>query len=174
VPEILLIVDVQNDFLPGGALPVPFGNAVRPHILDLAEKSDLVIATRDWHPPNHSSFESNGGRWPTHCVAGTSGAALDPAIDKIVEVVFSKGMNPDTDGYSGFIGTTLLTFLDVFYRKNLTIVGLATDYCVRATALQAAGYGFDTTVDTRGCRGISPDTTLAAIEEMREAGVYVT
>jgi nicotinamidase/pyrazinamidase len=106
----LVIVDFQNDFTPGGALAVPDGDAIAERINALAASGDydLVVATRDWHPPNHGSFAEQGGPWPVHCVAGTEGAELHPALDRShIDVTIDKGQAPDTDGYSGFAATDL-------------------------------------------------------------------
>ena len=108
MPEALVIVDYQNDFTPGGALAVPGGDEIAGAINALAGSGDyaLVVATRDWHPPDHGSFAEQGGPWPVHCVAGTPGAELHPALDEShVDVVIDKGTDPGTEGYSGFEGT---------------------------------------------------------------------
>src|SRR3982751_5984861 len=114
MPEALVIVDVQNDFTPGGALPVPEGDEIAPRLRELAGSGrfDLVVATRDWHPPDHGSFSERGGTWPEHCVQGTEGAELHPALDRSkVDVVIDKGQNPGTEGYSGFEETELAEVL---------------------------------------------------------------
>src|SRR5919202_1788302 len=110
MPEALVIVDFQNDFTPGGALAVPDGDQVAERLNALAASGDydLVVATRDWHPPDHGSFSKRGGPWPVHCVAGTPGAELHPALDEShVDVIVDKGTDPQTEGYSGFEVTTL-------------------------------------------------------------------
>jgi nicotinamidase/pyrazinamidase len=158
MPEALVIVDFQNDFTPGGALAVPDG-------------FDLVVATRDWHPPAHSSFAAQGGPWPAHCVAGTEGAELNPGLDQaLVDVVVDKGTDPATEGYSGFDGTDLATLLRDRGIDRVTVAGLATDYCVRATALDALNARFAVTVDGGASRGIDPEGSVDALEEVRAAG----
>jgi nicotinamidase/pyrazinamidase len=171
--EALLIIDFQNDFTPGGALAVPDGDAVADHLNELAssDRFDLVVATRDWHPPDHSSFTAQGGPWPEHCVAGTEGAQLHPSLDATrVDVVLDKGTVPGTEGYSGFDGTDLASLLRERGIDRVTVAGLATDYCVRATALDALREGFDVTVDEAGSRGIGPDDAARALDEVRAAG----
>jgi nicotinamidase/pyrazinamidase len=171
--EALLIIDFQNDFTAGGALAVPDGDAVADHLNELAssDRFDLVVATRDWHPPDHSSFAAQGGPWPEHCVAGTEGAQLHPALDAArVDVVVDAGTAPDTEGYSGFDGTDLAILLRERGIDRVTVAGLATDYCVRATALDALREGFDVTVDEAGSRGIDADDAARALDEVRAAG----
>jgi nicotinamidase/pyrazinamidase len=171
--EALVIVDFQNDFTPGGALAVPDGDAVAGHLNELAASGrfDLVVATRDWHPPEHSSFAAQGGLWPEHCVADSEGAQLHPALDAArVDVIVDKGTDPATEGYSGFDGTDLATLLRDRGIDRVTIAGLATDYCVRATALDALREGFAVTVDEAGSRGIDADASARALDEVRAAG----
>jgi nicotinamidase/pyrazinamidase len=174
--EALLIIDFQNDFTPGGALAVPDGDAVADHLNELAssDRFDLVVATRDWHPPDHSSFAAQGGPWPEHCVAGTDGAQLNPSLDAArVDIVLDKGTVPDTEGYSGFDGTDLATLLRERGIDRVVVAGLATDYCVRATALDALREGFAVTVDEAGSRGIDPGDAARALDEVRAAGGMV-
>jgi nicotinamidase/pyrazinamidase len=173
MPEALVIVDFQNDFTPGGALAVPDGDAVAAHLNELAASSrfDLVVATRDWHPPDHHSFAAQGGPWPVHCIAGSEGAQLHPALDAArVDIIVDKGTDPDTEGYSGFDGTRLAVLLRERGIDRVTVAGLATDYCVRATALDALHEGFEVTVDEAGSRGIDPGHSAAALGEVRAAG----
>lgn len=192
----LLLVDLQNDFLPGGALPVPEGDAVLPVINRIQPRFDLVVATQDWHPPDHLSFAANhpGRRvgevieldglpqvlWPVHCVQFTPGAELAPGLDtrRIVHVV-RKGTDPRIDSYSGFFdnghrrSTGLADFLRQQQVRELYVAGLATDYCVRATALDAVQLGFPTYLITDACRGVNlkPGDVDRALEEMARAGV---
>jgi nicotinamidase/pyrazinamidase len=171
--EALVIVDFQNDFTPGGALAVPEGDAIAEHVNGLiaSGRFDLVVATRDWHPPDHSSFAAQGGPWPEHCVAGSEGAQLHPALDAArVDVIVDKGTDPATEGYSGFDGTDLATLLRDRGIDRVTVAGLATDYCVRATALDALREGFAVTVDEAGSRGIDADDSRRALDEVRAAG----
>ncbi len=177
--QALVIVDFQNDFTPGGALAVADGDAIAPRLNELAAdpRFDLVVATRDWHPPDHGSFAEQGGPWPVHCVQETDGAELHPALDRArVDVVVDKGQDPSTEGYSGFQGTNLGELLRERGIDKVTIVGLATDYCVKNTALDALREGFEVTVDTEGVRGVDVEQgdSDRALEEMREAGATVT
>jgi nicotinamidase/pyrazinamidase len=194
----LLLVDIQNDFLPGGALAVPDGDAVVPVANRVQPLFDLVVATQDWHPANHGSFADNHpGRWPgeiidsaglsqilwpVHCVQGTRGAEFAPALDTSrVERVFHKGTDPSVDSYSGFFdnGRRQATGLaDYLREKRVTavyVLGLATDYCVKWTALDAREMGFETWLIADGCRGVNlvPGDVSLAIDEMRAAGVQL-
>jgi nicotinamidase/pyrazinamidase len=173
VPAALVIVDFQSDFTPGGALAVPDGHAAAARLNALAASGafDLVVATRDWHPSDHGSFAAQGGPWPEHCVAGTPGAELHPALDAArVDVVVDKGRDPATEGYSAFDGTDLAALLRDRGIDRVTVAGLDTDYCVRATALDALREGFDFTLDLEGSRGIDPQTSRRAVADVRAAG----
>jgi nicotinamidase/pyrazinamidase len=175
--EALVIVDFQNDFAPGGALPVAEGDAIAERLNELAASGrfDLVVATRDWHPMEHRSFAAFGGPWPVHCVAETEGAQLHPALDAgHVDVVVDKGTDPETEGYSGFDGTDLASLLRARGIEAVTVAGLATDYCVRATALDALREGFDVTVDAAASRGIDAEGVTRALDEVRAAGGRVS
>jgi nicotinamidase/pyrazinamidase len=176
--EALVIVDYQNDFNPGGALAVAGGDEIAGRINALAadDRYDLVVATRDWHPPDHRSFADQGGIWPVHCVAGTPGAELSPALDADrVEVIVDKGQDHDTEGYSGFQGTDLEAQLRDRGIDRITVVGLATDYCVKNTALDALRDGFAVTVDSTAVRGVEvqPGDSERALEELRAAGASI-
>jgi nicotinamidase/pyrazinamidase len=178
VSRALVIVDFQNDFCPGGALAVPDGDAIAARINDLASSGqyELVVATRDWHPPDHGSFTDNGGPWPVHCVAGTPGAELHHALDPTpIDAVIDKGQARDTEGYSGFEGTELATLLRDGGVDHVTVVGLATDYCVKNTALDALREGFSVTVDSTATRGVDvePGDSERALEQVRTAGASV-
>ncbi|MBI5774168.1 MAG: bifunctional nicotinamidase/pyrazinamidase [Verrucomicrobia bacterium] len=193
-----VIVDVQNDFVPGGALAVPEGDRVVPVINEAQKNFDLVVATQDWHPHNHGSFAANHfGRkpgeiiqlngltqilWPTHCVQGTKGAEFLAALDTSrVARVFQKGTAPEIDSYSGLFdnghrkSTGLAEYLKSQGVTDVYVAGLATDYCVKFTALDCAKLGFKTHILTAGCRGVNlkPDDSRDAIEEMRRAGVSI-
>ena len=172
----LIIVDVQRDFLPGGALAVPDGDAVVAPITALARDGDFdaVLATRDWHPPDHVSFTSRGGPWPVHCVQGTPGAELDPGLphDRI-DAVIDKGTTDDGMGYSGFEAGALQTLLRTERVTAVTIVGLATDYCVHATARDALREGLMVTVARAGIRGIDEGDSQRALDELTAAGAVV-
>jgi nicotinamidase/pyrazinamidase len=173
MPDALVIVDFQNDFTPGGALAVPDGDAIAGRLNELAASGrfDLVVATRDWHPPEHSSFAAQGGPWPAHCVAGSEGAQLHPGLDAaLVDIIVDKGTDPATEGYSGFDGTGLSALLRERGIDRVTVAGLATDYCVRATALDALGAGYAVTVDDTASRGIDREGSARALDEIRAAG----
>lgn len=172
----LIVVDVQSDFAaPVGALSVPGGEEIieRVNALTASGGFDLVVATRDWHPEDHGSFPAAGGRWPVHCVAGTPGAELHPALDAgRIDTVVDKGTDPGTEGYSGFDGTGLAALLREHGVDAVTIAGLATDYCVRHTALDALREGFAVTVDPGAVRAVDvgPGDGDRALEEIRAAG----
>ena len=177
--EALLIIDYQNDFNPGGALAVPHGDEIAGRINELAAdpRFELVLATRDWHPPNHGSFQAQGGPWPPHCVQGTEGAELHPALERSrVDAVVDKGQDPETEGYSGFEDTDLESTLRERRIDRVAVVGLATDYCVKNTALDALRAGFDVEVDSSAVRGVNvqPGDDEAALEELRAAGATVS
>lgn len=196
----LILVDLQNDFLPGGALAVPDGDRVIPVANRLAASAEfrLVVATQDWHPAHHASFAANhpglavGSAieldglsqvlWPVHCVENTGGALFAPGLEtRRVHRVFQKGTDPSIDSYSGFFdnghrkATGLGGFLKLHGVTAVTVVGLATDYCVKFTALDARQLGFDVTLVRSGCRAVNlaPGDEAAAIEAMRAAGVRI-
>ena len=177
--EALIIVDYQNDFArPDGALSVPAGEEVAEHINELAASGDyeLVIATRDWHPPDHGSFTQEGGIWPVHCVQGTPGADLHPALDTgPIDAIVDKGQDRGTEGYSAFDATSLAETLRARGVDRVTVVGLATDYCVKNTALDALREGFEVTVDRAGVRGVDvqPGDSERALDELAAAGATV-
>jgi nicotinamidase/pyrazinamidase len=175
VAEALIIVDFQNDFTPGGALAVPDGDVIAERINELAASGrfDLVLATRDWHPPDHGSFEEQGGPWPVHCVKDTEGAQLHPKLDQSkVDVVIDKGQDAGTEGYSGFEGTELARLLRDRDIDRVTVVGLTTDYCVKNTALDALREGLEVTVDSDAVRGVDVNEgdSERALGEVRSAG----
>lgn len=172
----LLVIDVQNDFLPGGALAVPHGDEVIEPINRLLTSGsyDVVVATRDWHPPDHESFVGQGGPWPPHCVQGTPGAQLSGALDAArVDEVVDAGMEPDAEGYSAFENERLAVLLRAREVDAVTVVGLATDYCVRATALDAVRHGFAVTIRSAAIRGIEEATSRAALDELAAAGAEI-
>jgi nicotinamidase/pyrazinamidase len=179
VARALLIIDFQNDFTAGGALAVPDGDAIAGRVSELIDSGDfdLVVATRDWHPPDHGSFEAQGGPWPPHCVQGTHGAELHPSLDRSkIDAVVDAGYEPWLEGYSGFEETDLAKVLREHDVDEVTIVGLATDYCVLQTSLDALREGFRVTVDRAGIRGIDVDEgdSERALEQLRSAGATVT
>ena len=174
----LLIVDFQNDFTPGGALAVEGGDAIAGRVNELAASGDfeLVVATRDWHPADHGSFTGQGGPWPVHCVQDTPGAELHPALERAnVDVVVDKGQDPGTEGYSGFDATPLEDLLRERAIEEVVVVGLATDYCVKNTALDAVRRGFAVSVDRAAVRGVDVEAgdSARALAEMEKAGVSV-
>lgn len=191
--QALLIIDVQNDFVPGGSLAVSGGDKVIPVINSLQQHFDLVVATQDWHPPTHKSFASNHpGRkpfekislagleqvlWPDHCVQGTRGAALHPDLDtRLVEAVFRKGMAPDIDSYSGFFdnghrkSTGLAGYLKERQVTSVFVCGLAGDYCVYFSAKDAIAQGFKTFLIDDASRAISEQAYSKAKDDLRAAG----
>ncbi len=171
----LIAVDVQRDFLPGGALGVTRGDTVVAPLQRLASHVRLCVATRDFHPPDHCSFTAQGGNWPPHCVIGTPGAALHQDIDAIADVIVSKGSDPAVEQYSGFDGTGLGDLLRARAVHHLVIGGLATDYCVRATALAARGEGFTATIVLDAVRAVNLRTGDGdrALEDICAAGGQV-
>jgi nicotinamidase/pyrazinamidase len=173
--DALIIVDVQNDFCPGGALPVPDGAAVVEEINQLASAASLVVATRDWHPPDHQSF-AQSGPWPVHCVRDTPGAQLHDGLDaRRVDVIVDKGRARDRDGYSGFEDTELEALLRVRGVETVHVAGLALDYCVKATALDARRAGFEVVVHRSATRAVEvePGDGERAVEALRAAGIAV-
>jgi nicotinamidase/pyrazinamidase len=173
----LIVVDVQNDFCAGGALAVPDGDAVVAPINQLMDDFDFVVATRDWHPPDHASFVDQGGPWPPHCVQGTPGAALHPELhsDRI-DAVVDAGYEPDLEGYSGFEATDLERLLRERGVDTVHVAGLALDYCVRATALEAREKGFGVVLHLDATRAIDaqPGDAERTLDELRQAGVQIT
>lgn len=175
--DALVVVDVQNDFLPGGALGVPHGDEViaplNAVLRAFAAAGRPIFATRDWHPANHCSFQARGGPWPPHCVAGTPGAAFAAALElPAAAVVVSKADTPERDAYSGFAGTDLGERLSALGVRRIVIGGLATDYCVLNTALDASAAGFQVVVLEDAVRAVdvAPGDGARALERMREAG----
>lgn len=194
----LILIDIQNDFLPGGALAVPDGDRVIPVAHALMPAFSLVVATQDWHPLDHGSFAANHpGRepgevitlagapqvlWPVHCVQHTRGAALAEGLAQAsIERVFHKGVDPSVDSYSGFFdndrrrSTGLGDYLKDRGVDSVVVLGLATDYCVKYTALDARALGLRTVVVEDGCRGVElqPGDVARALAELRDAGATV-
>jgi nicotinamidase/pyrazinamidase len=196
--KALLIIDIQNDFLPGGALPVPKGHEVIPIANELQSRFELVVASQDWHPRDHASFAANhpGAKpgdtaivegvphtlWPVHCVQNTQGAAFAPTL-KTSELarVFQKGVDPNIDSYSAFfdIARRKETGLDVYLKEcgvtEVYALGLALDYCVKYSVLDAQTLGFRTYLIADGCRGIGlgSDDVRRALTEMTDSGAYI-
>lgn len=195
--EALIVIDVQNDFCPGGALAVADGDAIVPIVNRMIQSAPHVILTQDWHPAGHSSFASrHEGKspfetiemeygtqtlWPDHCVQGTKGAAFHPDLDWTrAELIVRKGFRPAIDSYSAFFEndretpTGLGGYLKERGIRKLTLVGLATDFCVAYSALDASRLGFSVTVALEACRAIDLGGSLAAMtDEMKKAGVVL-
>jgi nicotinamidase/pyrazinamidase len=175
--DVLIVVDVQRDFCPGGALAVPRGDEVVPVINRLLALTDwLTVATRDWHPADHCSFKAQGGIWPPHCVAGTDGAAFYPTLDAgRIQRVVSKATTKSAEAYSGFQGTDLAALLASRGIRRAFVCGLATDYCVKATALDARRAGLDVVVVEDAIRGVEvrPGDCVNAIDEMKASGIVL-
>ncbi len=172
----LIIVDVQNDFCEGGALAVPGGDEVVEPINRLAAEADFVVATRDWHPADHVSFASSGGPWPVHCVRDSPGAQLHDDLDSsAIDAIVDTGQTRDSEGYSGFEDTELERLLREHDVHEVHVAGLALDYCVKATALDAARAGFDVVLHRGATRAVDvrAGDGERAVEELREAGVRV-
>ncbi len=175
----LLVVDVQKDFCPGGALAVREGDRVVPVLnraIELFQKKGLgVYATRDWHPKNHCSFKEQGGPWPPHCIQDSPGAEFHPDLKLPVEaIVISKAMRPEADAYSGFEGTNLELYLKRKGTTRVFIGGLTTDYCVKNSVLDARRMGFETVflIDAVRAVDVKPGDGDKAIEEMKKAGAF--
>ncbi len=194
--DALILVDLQNDFMPGGALEVPQGGRVVPVANRLMPRFECVVATRDWHPADHCSFAGNhpghrvgevirvGGLdqilWPKHCIQETHGASFQSDLNRAgIHHIVDKGMNPLLDSYSGFFDnghmqeTGLGDFLKAQGVTRVAILGLATDYCVRHTALDAVQLGFETLLIPEGCRAVNlnPDDGEQAIKAMQDSGI---
>jgi nicotinamidase/pyrazinamidase len=196
--KALIIVDVQNDFIPGGALAVKEGDQVVPIINELQQKFDFIVATQDWHPADHGSFAANHSNknigefidlngvqqilWPVHCVQETKGVEFHPDLKtEKWKAVFKKGTNPKVDSYSGFFDNNRMgdTGLSAFLNENgieeVFVCGLATDYCVKFTVLDAISEGFKTTLiaDATRAVNIQENDGLKAIKEMSASGAKV-
>ena len=174
--DALIVVDMQNDFCSGGALEVPDGDAVIEPINRLAEQADFVVATRDWHPPDHGSFAENGGIWPVHCVRDTAGAQFHQDIDRSrIDAVVDAGRTPEADGYSGFEDTELEQLLRERDVGEVHVAGLALDYCVKATALDARRAGFVVILHRDATRAVEVQAGDGdrALAELRAAGVRI-
>ncbi len=193
--KALIVVDMQNDFLPGGALAIQGGHNIVPKINQLFSLPfDVIVATKDWHPANHGSFATNQGKlvgevinlngirqilWPVHCVQGSHGAEFAPGLDTArFEEIFYKGVDPEIDSYSCFFdnGHRQKTGLDEYLKKKkidaIYLVGLATDYCVKYSALDSLSLGFKTNIIVDACRGVDvhADDCRHALDELQKAG----
>jgi len=178
--DALLVVDVQNDFCPGGALAVNKGDAVVPVINRLLEHFDLHAFTRDWHPQDHCSFSAEpefvDGSWPAHCIQSTPGADFHPDLRVPAgALIQDKATRQDQEAYSGFQATSLAEGLKARGVSRIFVCGLATDYCVKATALDGVRHGFEVVLVEDACRAVDvpPGSSRLAVEEMRNAGVEV-
>ncbi len=196
--KALILVDVQNDFVPGGALAVSEGGQVVPIANEVQKHFELVVATQDWHPADHGSFAANqkGKKpgevialnglqqilWPVHCVQNTPGAAFVKTLDAArITRVFQKGTDPGIDSYSGFFdngrrkATGLGDYLKAKGVQDVYVLGLATDYCVKFTALDARALGFNTYLVEDACRGVNlrPGDVDKALADLKAAGVVV-
>ncbi len=176
--DALIVVDMQNDFMPGGALPVPEGDSIVPRLneyIELFEGRALpVFFTRDWHPENHISFKGHGGIWPPHCVQNTEGAMFhkDMRMPLDNKFIISKGTSPDFDAYSGFQGTVLDSLLRERGVTRVFVGGVATDYCVKNTVLGALNLGYSVILLLDGIKGVDvkPGDSERAIELMLDRG----
>ena len=196
--EALIIVDIQNDFLPGGALAVKDGDQVIPYINEIQANYDLVVATQDWHPADHKSFAANHPDkavgdvidlnglqqilWPIHCVQDSFGAQFaEGLIQDKIRKVFMKGTDPEIDSYSGLFdnghrkATGLAEYLNIKGVRKVVVVGLAADYCVKFTAFDAAHYGFEVEVHKAGTRAVNlqEGDFEKALEEMSKVGIVI-
>lgn len=196
--KTLLLIDIQNDFLPGGALAVPEGDQIVPVVNGLMSDYELIVATQDWHPLDHGSFAVNHlsselyaqveldglpqTLWPVHCVQNTGGALFAPGLDtRHITQVFQKGLNPQVDSYSGFFDnghrqdTGLSAWLNERGVRSIDVAGLATDYCVKYSVLDALQLGFEVRLILPACRGVNlrADDVSHAIAEMKTAGAIV-
>ncbi len=178
--DALLIIDVQNDFCAGGSLAVPDGDAVVPvlnHWIAAARRTEVpIVVSRDWHPAGHVSFRERGGPWPPHCVQGTRGAEFHPALDLPPDApIVSKGENPDRDNYSDFQQTDLAAKLRGQGVRRLWVGGLALDYCIRATILDAIREGFEVHLIRAATRAVdvNPGDGERALEQIRAAGASI-
>jgi nicotinamidase/pyrazinamidase len=175
--DALIVVDVQNDFLPGGQLAVADGDQVVPilnhYIRSFHDAGLPIIATRDWHPPNHCSFSAQGGPWPAHCVQDTPGAEFAANLELPADTtIVSKATTANAEAYSGFQGTDLASLLHDSGRQRVFVGGLATDYCVVATVKDAADAGFAVVLLTDAIRAVEvePGDAARAIDAMRDHG----
>jgi nicotinamidase/pyrazinamidase len=176
--KALIVVDAQNDFMPGGSLAITDGDKIIPFINKIVPHYPLVIFTQDWHPKDHCSFKENGGLWPVHCVQNSYGAKLHSGLCLLNYPIIQKGTCSQADSYSAFkdddgTETTITSLLKHHKILKVDICGLATDYCVKATAIDAFYVGLITTVLLEGCRGVVESTTLKAIHEMVKLGITV-
>lgn len=194
--KALILVDIQNDFLPGGSLAVPEGDTIIPTVNQLQPQFDLVVATQDWHPSNHLSFASNHDDlkpfdmidlfgikqvlWPDHCIQGSKGSQFSETLDmNAVSAIFRKGMDPKTDSYSGFFDngrrhhTGLSAYLKSKGIKQVYVCGLAADYCVYYTAKDAQSEGFETYFISDATKAIAQETLDFALKDLKQHQVKI-
>ena len=174
--DALIVVDPQNDFCPGGSLAVAHGDKIFPPINRTMPRFQHVFATQDWHPVEHRYFRTYGGPWPYHCLQDTPGAEFHPALNTgPIQEVVRKGMNPELDGYSGFAGTDLAERLRRVGVERVFLCGLATDYCVKATAIEAIDNGFEAYVLTDAIRPVEVEAGDGerALEAMAQRGAHL-
>ncbi len=178
--KALIVVDGQNDFCPGGSLAVSNGDEVvaplNKLIKEFLDRGEPVYKTRDWHPPQTKHFQIYGGVWPVHCVQGTRGAEFHPDLNDDPRVtIISKGIDESADGYSGFDGTNLASLLREEGVGEVWVGGLATDYCVKHTVLDALKEGFEVSAlaDAMRAVNLNPEDGAKAVEEMRETGAEI-
>jgi nicotinamidase/pyrazinamidase len=175
----LIVVDVQLDFCEGGALAAAETKSLieplQKYIEAARRNGTTIVYTQDWHPAEHSSFKENGGPWPIHCVANTPGSELMPPLRAVDgDIVIHKGVGVDGQGYSGFESTELAQHLKQLKIDRVLVSGIATEYCVRATALDALKQGFETLVLSDLVRAVKPGETGKILEELQRAGAKVT
>ncbi|MCX7738067.1 MAG: nicotinamidase [Hydrogenothermaceae bacterium] len=174
--DALIVVDMQNDFMPLGVLPVKEADRIVPVINNYVEKFERkslpVFFTRDWHPENHTSFRDFGGVWPSHCVAGTEGAKFYPGLKIPADnkFIISKGTSPEFDAYSGFQGTILDSLLKERGIRRVFICGVATDFCVKNTALGAINLGYQVFILSDGIKGVFEDLSETSLKLLMEEG----
>jgi nicotinamidase/pyrazinamidase len=175
--DALLVIDVQRDFLPGGSLAVPAGDQIiaplNAYISAFAARELPIFLSRDWHPPNHCSFRSERGKWPAHCIQGSVGAQWAPGLNVLAQAhVISKATERCGDAYSAFAGTALLPLLRDLAVKRLFVGGLATDYCVHATVIDARTHGYEVVLLADAIRGVNaePGDVTGAIKDMLQQG----
>jgi nicotinamidase/pyrazinamidase len=181
IQAALILVDIQNDFCPGGALAVNDGDEIVTVVNDLMPWFPLVVATQDWHPSNHNSFKEQGGAWPPHCVQNTRGAQLHPLLNqKRIDHNFRKALTKENDSYSGFDGVEEngLSLNEILKAKKMTkvfVAGLATDYCVKYTALDAIKNGYEVFVITDATRGVNVNEgdSEKALKELTRLGAHL-
>ena len=178
--DALIVTDIQNDFCPGGSLAVPEGHKTVPIINQLLPRFEHTVYTRDWHPEGHCSFSDaptfTDGSWPVHCQAFSPGAEFNGDLHVPADaLIISKGTDPNREAYSAFEGTDLETHLRQWGITRIFVCGLATDYCVKSTALDGKDLGFDVFIIENACRGVNqpPGSVSQAVETMAEAGVKI-